>query len=47
MARWCALVGFLLWSAGSIAAVVVTYGNVRTAPVKLRLADGTAIHGTL
>jgi dienelactone hydrolase len=47
MARWCALVGFVLWLAGSITAVVVTYGDVRTAPVVLRLDDGTAICGTL
>src|SRR5690348_8987549 len=47
MARWCASVGFLLWFAATITAVVVTYGDVRTASVELRLADGTAIHGTL
>jgi dienelactone hydrolase len=47
MARGCALVGLLLWLTGSITAVVVTYGDVRTAPIVLRLADGTAIHGTL
>jgi dienelactone hydrolase len=47
MPRGWGLFGFGLWLAGTITAVVVTYGGVRTDPIDLRLADGTAIHGTL
>ncbi len=47
MFRWYALAGLALWLAGTVVAVVATYDDIRTTPVRLRLADGTTVRGVL
>lgn len=47
MVRACGLLGLVLWAAGTVTAIAVTYGDVRTESVELHLPDGTPLHGTL
>jgi dienelactone hydrolase len=47
MAKWCGLVGLLLWAIATTAAAWANGHGIRTEPVELGLADGTKIYGVL